>query len=86
MGYEDKLRELKTAFLEGVALQTEITVVRMMNAVVDVGRPVPYGCYPMLTDRHHSGVQRPEQHAIRIRCEVHGGEGLPARNSGVCPP
>ena len=50
-GYEDKLLELKTAFLEGVALQTEVTVVRMMNAVEDVGRPVPYDCHPMLTDR-----------------------------------
>ncbi|KAF8549975.1 WD40 repeat-like protein, partial [Imleria badia] len=31
--YENKLQELKTAFLEGVAVQTGITVVRMMNVV-----------------------------------------------------
>ena len=66
--YEDKLRELKTAFLEGVALQTEVTVVRMMNAVVDVGRPIPYDCCPMLTDIQHSGVHRPERHAVRVWC------------------
>ena len=41
------MRELKTAFLEGVAPQTEVTVVRMMNAVEDVGRPLP----PMTTVR-----------------------------------
>ena len=41
MGYENKLRELKAAFLEDVALQTGITVVRTMNAVEDVGRPLP---------------------------------------------
>ena len=47
MAYEDKLRKLKTTFLEGVALQTEVTVVRMMNALKDVGRPLP----PMTTVR-----------------------------------
>ncbi|KAN0076754.1 hypothetical protein V8E55_010609 [Tylopilus felleus] len=31
--YENKIHQLKTAFLEGVAVQTEITVVRMMNVV-----------------------------------------------------
>ena len=36
--YESKLRELKSAFLEGVVVQTEITVVRMMNVVKDTGR------------------------------------------------
>ena len=41
MGYENKLQELKTALLEGVTLQTGITVVRTMNAVEDVGRPLP---------------------------------------------
>ena len=30
-GYENKFRELKTAFLEGVAVQTGIIVVCMMN-------------------------------------------------------
>ena len=36
--YENKFRELKTAFLEGVAVQTEITVVRMLNVVEATGR------------------------------------------------
>ena len=67
-GYEDKFLELKTAFLDGVSLQTEVTVVRMTSAVVDIGGPVPYDCYPMLTDRQHSGVGRLERHAIRVRC------------------
>ena len=35
--YDNKLREFKTAFLEGVAVQTEITVVRMMNVVEAMG-------------------------------------------------
>ncbi|KAG6374093.1 hypothetical protein JVT61DRAFT_4736 [Boletus reticuloceps] len=34
--YETKLRELKTAFLEGVTVQAGITVVRMMNVVEHV--------------------------------------------------
>lgn len=33
--YENKLRELKGAFLEGVAVQTAITVTRMMGVVKD---------------------------------------------------
>ena len=37
--YENKLRELKTAFLEQVTLQTGITVVRMMNALEQTGKP-----------------------------------------------
>ena len=41
MGYENKLRELKTAFLEGVALQTGITVVRVMNTMEHIGRRYP---------------------------------------------
>ena len=36
--YETKLGELKTAFLEGVAVQTGVTVFRMMNIVEDTGR------------------------------------------------
>jgi len=36
--YENKFRELKSAFLEGVAVQTEITVIRTMNVVKDIGR------------------------------------------------
>ena len=35
--YETKLQELKTAFLEGVAVHTNITVVRMTNVVGDIG-------------------------------------------------
>ena len=51
MGYENKLRELKTAFLEDVALQTGITVVRTMNAVRGVGRPpTSYGYRSMFID------------------------------------
>ena len=49
--YENKLRELKTAFLEGVTLQSGVTVFRMMNVVQNIGRFHPlrlrqeaYGC------------------------------------------
>ena len=35
--YENKLRELKTAFLEGVTLQSGVTVFRMMNVVQNIG-------------------------------------------------
>ncbi|KAF8550279.1 hypothetical protein OG21DRAFT_1419927, partial [Imleria badia] len=37
IGYEDKFRELKTALLEGIAIQTGVTVVRMMNVVAHSG-------------------------------------------------
>ena len=36
-GYESKFRELKTALLEGIAVQTGVTVVRMMNVVTHIG-------------------------------------------------
>ena len=35
--YENKLREFKTAFSEGVAVQTDTTVARMMNVVEHLG-------------------------------------------------
>ena len=38
-GYENKLRELKTAFLDQVTLETGVTVIRMMNVVEHTGRP-----------------------------------------------
>jgi len=37
-GYENKFQELKTALVEGVAVQTGVTVVRMMNVVKHTGR------------------------------------------------
>ena len=37
-GYENKFRELKTALMEGVTVQTGVTVVRMMNVVKHTGR------------------------------------------------
>ena len=54
-GYENKLRELKSAFLEGVAVQTEITVVRMMNIVTDIGKCDVLG---LQSDVHGLGIQR----------------------------
>jgi len=36
--YEDRLRELKTTLMEGVAVQTGITVIHMMNVVKHTGR------------------------------------------------
>ena len=36
--YKNKFRELKTALVDGVAVQTGITVVRMMNVLKDTGR------------------------------------------------
>ena len=55
MNYENKLRELKTAFLEGVAVQTEITVVRMMNVVQHAGR---FKALKLQSDVHGPGIQR----------------------------
>ena len=48
-GYENKLHKLKTNLLEGVALQTGITVVHMMNTVEDIS-----GCnlYSLQSDVH----------------------------------
>jgi hypothetical protein len=53
--YENKLRELKTAFLEGMTLQSGVTVFRMMNVVQNIGRSHP------LRFRQHAhgrGIQR----------------------------
>ncbi|KAF8549383.1 hypothetical protein OG21DRAFT_1500452 [Imleria badia] len=36
-GYEEKFRELKTAFLDGLAVQEGVTVFRMMNVVEEAG-------------------------------------------------
>ena len=38
MDYDKKLRELKTAFLEGVTLQSGITVFRTMNVVQNIAK------------------------------------------------
>ena len=51
--YENKLRELKTAFLEGVTLQTGVTVFRMMNVVQNIGR---FCLLRMLQDAHRCGI------------------------------
>jgi len=53
--YENKLRELKTAFLEGVAVQTEITVVRIMNMVEHIGR---FELLKLRSDVHGPETQR----------------------------
>ena len=54
-GYENKLRELKTDLLEEVAVQTGITVVRMMNTVEDIGGCSSYGLW---SDVHVWETQR----------------------------
>ena len=53
--YENKLRELKTGFLEGVAVQTEIIVVRMMNVVEAIGG---FADLRVRSDIYNSGLQR----------------------------
>ena len=40
--YENKLRELKSAFLEDVALRTGITIVRMADVVQNIGKCEPH--------------------------------------------
>ncbi|KAG6373795.1 hypothetical protein JVT61DRAFT_5940 [Boletus reticuloceps] len=44
--YEEKFRELKAALLEGVAVQTEITVIRMMNVVKDAEKSIDLNDMP----------------------------------------
>ena len=78
-GYEDKLRELKTAFVEGAALQTEVTVVRMMNAVEDVGRPLP----PMTTVRYLLMDNTAESIDLSDTPDVFGAG--PAQEKGCLP-
>ncbi|KAN0094924.1 hypothetical protein V8E55_003211 [Tylopilus felleus] len=39
-GYENSLRNLKTALLEGVEVRTGVTVVRMMNVVEDIAETI----------------------------------------------
>ena len=38
MDYEDKLRDLKVAFVQGITLGSGVTVLRMMNVVQTIGR------------------------------------------------
>ena len=65
MTYENKLRELKTAFLEGVALRTGITVVRMVDVVQNIGRSEPRRIVvKMLMYVQRSGIDRLERYAI----------------------
>jgi len=53
--YENKFRELKAALVEGVAVQTGITVVRMMNVLKDTGRS---GVLRLRSVVHRPGIQR----------------------------
>ena len=53
--YENKLRELKAAFLEGVTLHSGVTVFRMMNVVQNIGR---FCLLRMRQDAHRCGIQR----------------------------
>jgi hypothetical protein len=53
--YENKLRELKTAFLEGVTLQSGVTVFRMMNVVQNIGM---FYLLRFRQDGHGCGIQR----------------------------
>lgn len=55
MGYENKLRELKAAFLEGATLHTGITVVRMMDVVEHIGM---FELLRLRSDVHGPGMQR----------------------------
>ena len=65
--YENKLQELKTSFLEQVTLQTgvtvlqtEVMVVRMMNALEQSGEPYLSGYDQDVHDVYLSGKCRPE--------------------------
>jgi hypothetical protein len=51
--YENKLRELKTAFLEGVTLRSGVTVFRMMNPVQNIGR---FHLFRLRQDVHGCGI------------------------------
>ena len=53
-GYENNFRELKTAFLDGVAVHTGVVVVRMMNVVKDTSRS---GVLRLQSDVHKPGIQ-----------------------------
>ncbi|KAH0834198.1 hypothetical protein J3R83DRAFT_11510 [Lanmaoa asiatica] len=44
--YENKLRDLKTAFLEGVTLQSGVTVFRMMNVVHNIAESIDLNDMP----------------------------------------
>ena len=52
--YENKLQELKTAFLQGVTLQSGVTVFRMMNVVQNIGR---YHLSRLRQDAHARAMQ-----------------------------
>ena len=52
--YENKLRDLKTAFLGGVTLQSGVTVFCMMNVVENIGR---FYLLRFRQDAHECGIQ-----------------------------
>ena len=58
--YENKLQELKTAFLEQVTLRTGVTVVRMMNALEQTGKSYLSDHDRDTHDMQPSGKYRPE--------------------------
>ena len=61
MAYENKLRELKAAFLEDIAVQTGITVVRMVDVVQNIGRCGLHRVVVIIfMDMQCSGIDRPE--------------------------
>lgn len=65
--YENKLRELKIAFLEGVTVQTGVTVVRMMNVVEHTGMSdISSDCHRTFTSLGYSGIDRPERYAVCV--------------------
>lgn len=53
--YENKLQELKTKFVEGVTLQSGVTVFRMMNVAQKLGRS---DFLRLGEDAHRCGIQR----------------------------
>lgn len=55
ISYKNKLQELKTAFLEGIAVNTGVIVVRMMNVVKDTSR---FDILILWSDVHKRGIQR----------------------------
>lgn len=53
--YEMKLRELKTAFLDGITLDSGVTVFRTIGVVQNIGR---FHFLSLRRDAHGCGMQR----------------------------
>ncbi|KAG8215380.1 WD40-repeat-containing domain protein [Butyriboletus roseoflavus] len=72
--YENKLRDLKAAFLEGVTLQSGVTVFRMMNVVQNIAESVDLNDVPYAAGARYAEekgcLSGTREYLIREICDI----------------